>query len=106
MGAAHPLEEAHAASLRTPARAALVLEGLGTREKAPEELTGGPVVSETACGCMLVQLIALRCEVSMNRRAHWERVYTTMTTDDVSWFQPEPTASAELLQAAGLQPHT
>jgi hypothetical protein len=29
-----------------------------------------------------------------------------MTTDDVSWFQPEPTVSAELLQAAGLQPHT
>jgi hypothetical protein len=55
---------------------------------------------------MLVQLIALRCEVSMNRRAHWQRVYTTMTTDDVSWFQPEPTVSAELLQAAGLQPHT
>jgi hypothetical protein len=42
----------------------------------------------------------------MNRRAHWQRVYTKTIADDASWFQPEPTVSAELLQAAGLQPHT
>jgi hypothetical protein len=44
--------------------------------------------------------------MSMNRRAHWQRVYTAKTSDGISWFQPEPTVSAELLQSAGLQPHT
>jgi hypothetical protein len=44
--------------------------------------------------------------VSMNRRSHWQRVYSTKTSTDVSWFQPEPTVSAELLKASGLQPDT
>jgi hypothetical protein len=44
--------------------------------------------------------------VSMNRRSHWQRVYTSKASTDVSWFQPGPTVSTELLNTAGLQPHT
>jgi hypothetical protein len=44
--------------------------------------------------------------VSMKRRCHWQRVYATKASSDVSWFQAEPTVSTELLKAAGLQPHT
>jgi hypothetical protein len=42
----------------------------------------------------------------MNRKAHWERVYTTKPTHGVSWYQPAPTVSVQLLEAAGLTPHT
>ncbi len=42
----------------------------------------------------------------MERKSHWQRVYTTKETDAVSWFQPEPTISARLLEAAGLAPET
>jgi len=38
----------------------------------------------------------------MNRRAHWDRIFTTKASDDVSWFQPEPTVSLRLLDAAGM----
>jgi hypothetical protein len=42
----------------------------------------------------------------MNPRDHWQRIYTTKPSDEVSWFQPAPTVSARLLDAAGLTPHT
>jgi SAM-dependent methyltransferase len=42
----------------------------------------------------------------MDRRAHWERVYTTKQPTDVSWYQPTPVRSLELLQEAGAGPHT
>ncbi len=42
----------------------------------------------------------------MDRKAHWQHVYTTKAADDVSWFQPEPTISARLLEAAGLSADT
>lgn len=29
----------------------------------------------------------------MDRKAHWNRVYTTKVSDEVSWYQPEPTIS-------------
>lgn len=38
----------------------------------------------------------------MERKDHWERVYETRTATEVSWFQPEPTLSLRLLEAAGL----
>ena len=44
--------------------------------------------------------------VSMNRRSYWQRVYTTRASTDVSWFQARPTVSMDLLNTAGLQPHT
>lgn len=42
----------------------------------------------------------------MDRREHWERVYTTRQPTEVSWYQPTPTRSLELLREAGAGPHT
>jgi ubiquinone/menaquinone biosynthesis C-methylase UbiE len=39
-----------------------------------------------------------------DRRAHWDRVYTTKRADEVSWFQAEPTPSLAMIAAAGLGP--
>jgi hypothetical protein len=38
----------------------------------------------------------------MDRKEHWEHLYQTTAENDVSWFQPEPTLSLRLLEAAGL----
>ncbi|MGE3842930.1 MAG: class I SAM-dependent methyltransferase [Vicinamibacterales bacterium] len=38
----------------------------------------------------------------MERAAHWNRVYTTKAEKDVSWFEPLPTISLEMLDAAGM----
>lgn len=38
----------------------------------------------------------------MDRRAHWDLLYTTKATDAVSWFQPEPAESLRLLRRFGL----
>lgn len=38
----------------------------------------------------------------MDRRTHWDRIYTTNASEDVSWFQPEPTISLRLLESAWL----
>ncbi len=37
----------------------------------------------------------------MDRKQHWETVYETKQSADVSWFQPLPTKSLELIEAAG-----
>ena len=42
----------------------------------------------------------------MDRRAHWQQVYTTTAADTVSWFQPVPTVSTQLLEAAGMTEDT
>ena len=38
----------------------------------------------------------------MDRKQHWERVYRTKASGEVSWFQAEPVVSLRLLDAAGL----
>ena len=38
----------------------------------------------------------------MQRKDHWERVYSTKREQDASWFEPLPSVSIELLEAAGL----
>jgi len=40
--------------------------------------------------------------VPMDCKAHWDRVYTTKASEEVSWFQPEPTISLRLLEGSGL----
>lgn len=40
--------------------------------------------------------------LTMDRKAHWDRVYATRASDEVSWFQPEPTTSLQLLERSGL----
>jgi SAM-dependent methyltransferase len=40
----------------------------------------------------------------VDRKAHWEGVYATKQSTEVSWYQAEPTASIALLRAAGAGP--
>jgi len=40
----------------------------------------------------------------VNRKAHWEAVYTTKASEEVSWFQAEPTVSLSLLREVGATP--
>jgi trans-aconitate methyltransferase len=39
-----------------------------------------------------------------DRQAHWQEVYRTKATDAVSWYQPVPQPSADLLSLAGATP--
>jgi hypothetical protein len=39
----------------------------------------------------------------MDRKQHWEGVYRQKSEDQVSWFQPRPEVSLELIRAAGAQ---
>ena len=38
----------------------------------------------------------------MSRQSHWERVYAKSAPDEVSWFQPYPSVSLELIEACDL----
>jgi SAM-dependent methyltransferase len=42
----------------------------------------------------------------VNRKAHWEGVYTTKAPNEVSWYQVEPDLSLALLREAGAGPST
>jgi len=42
----------------------------------------------------------------MDRKAHWDRVYTTKASDAVSWYQPEPTVSLQLLERSRINAAT
>jgi ubiquinone/menaquinone biosynthesis C-methylase UbiE len=42
----------------------------------------------------------------MNRHEHWNRVYTTKQRTEVSWYQPTPTRSLELLREVNAGPGT
>lgn len=39
---------------------------------------------------------------TVSRHAHWEQVWRTKAPGQVSWYQPEPTVSLELIEAAGI----
>ena len=38
----------------------------------------------------------------MNRKRHWDKVWSKDQPDGVSWFQPEPALSLELVEATGI----
>lgn len=40
------------------------------------------------------------------RQAHWQQVYETKATDAVSWYQPVPQPSADLLSLTGATPES
>ncbi len=42
----------------------------------------------------------------VERAVHWNRVYTTKTEREVSWFEPLPAMSLEMLEAAGMTADT
>lgn len=37
-------------------------------------------------------------------KAHWEKVYATKASSEVSWYQPIPVLSLELIRATGVSP--
>ncbi|MCY1723314.1 class I SAM-dependent methyltransferase [Prolixibacteraceae bacterium Z1-6] len=37
-------------------------------------------------------------EEIVDRKKHWEQIYATKNTDDVSWYQPHPTVSLEFVK--------
>lgn len=39
----------------------------------------------------------------MNRKEHWENVYTTRSVTDVSWYQETPSISLHLIDRAGIE---
>jgi hypothetical protein len=42
----------------------------------------------------------------MDRKAHWDDVYRTKASEEVSWFQDEPAASLAMLAGVGLTRET
>jgi hypothetical protein len=40
----------------------------------------------------------------MERKTHWDEIYLSKKSEELSWFQPEPTTSLRLIDAAGLKP--
>jgi SAM-dependent methyltransferase len=45
-------------------------------------------------------------EASDLRTTHWDRVYQDSKSDAVSWYQPEPNVSLEMIDHLGLSPRT
>jgi len=39
-----------------------------------------------------------------DRKSHWEHIYQTRPSDEVSWFQPTPALSLELIEQCNLSP--
>ena len=38
------------------------------------------------------------------RNTHWDYIYVSKKSEELSWFQPQPTTSLRLIDAAGLKP--
>ncbi|OAN52450.1 class I SAM-dependent methyltransferase [Magnetospirillum moscoviense] len=41
--------------------------------------------------------------IDEERKDHWQKVWSTKQADEVSWFQPEPTLSMELIERQALR---
>jgi hypothetical protein len=44
--------------------------------------------------------------MAIGRNEHWNRIYSTKTDGQVSWFEASPGVSVEFLQSAGLAKHS
>ena len=42
----------------------------------------------------------------MDRKEHWQKVFTTKGEQDVSWFEALPAMSLQMMESAGLGPET
>jgi hypothetical protein len=42
----------------------------------------------------------------MDAKTHWERVYSSKRSDELSWYQANPDPSLHLLDHVGLGPNT
>lgn len=45
-----------------------------------------------------------KMEEGFNKKRRWENIYQTKTLQEVSWYQPIPNTSLELLEIAGITP--
>jgi hypothetical protein len=61
---------------------------------------------QVTCGYMLAFEIKRAGESAVDTKTHWERVYSTKRSDEVSWFQARPDPSLRLLDRAGIGPNT
>lgn len=43
---------------------------------------------------------------TIDRKKHWENIYTTKKLTDVSWYEPQPVNSLEMITAAAPQKHS
>ena len=43
---------------------------------------------------------------ALDRRAHWENIYTTKGEREVSWFQEFPALSLDLIRSTGAAAHS
>jgi len=59
-----------------------------------------------APGYMLVCEITATGRIGVDIKTHWERVYSTKRSDEVSWYQANPAPSLQLLENAGSDPNT
>jgi hypothetical protein len=57
-------------------------------------------------GLAIMALALLAERGAMDRQAHWDRVYDTKSSAELSWYQAEPTVSLRLIDAAGFIPST
>lgn len=44
----------------------------------------------------------IKLKTNMDTRSHWENIYRTKESDQVSWFQTRSSVSLELIESAGL----
>jgi hypothetical protein len=44
--------------------------------------------------------------LTVDTKTHWERLYSTRQSAEVSWFQSIPAPSLSLLERAGISAHT
>ena len=45
-------------------------------------------------------------EIMVDRRQHWDAIYSTRASDELSWYQETPTLSLDLLARIGASPST
>jgi hypothetical protein len=55
--------------------------------------------------CSLVKSLR-RGGSAVDTKTHWERVYSTKRSDEVSWYQANPAPSLQLLENAGIDSNT
>jgi len=55
---------------------------------------------------MLLCEITAMGRIGVDIKTHWERVYSTKRSDEVSWYQANPAVSLQLLEHAGIGPNT
>ena len=56
--------------------------------------------------CIVVSEIIQAGDLPMDAKTHWERVYSSKRSDELSWYQVDPEPSLRLLDHVGIGPNT